>query len=48
MLEVLWPELALDIDFEFAENFITLWKAADPGIAEVDDARERVARLKNQ
>jgi hypothetical protein len=30
------------------ENFLTLWKDADPGIAEVEDARERVAALKNQ
>ena len=28
------------------EKFLTIWKDADPGIAEVDDARERVAGLK--
>ena len=27
------------------EKFLTLWKDADPGIAEVEDAKRRVVRL---
>ena len=33
---------------EHNEKFLSLWKDADPGIAEVEDAKERLAGLKSR
>jgi hypothetical protein len=33
---------------EHYEKFLDLWKDADPGIAEVEDGKERVTELKGE
>ena len=39
-----WTEMAI----EQYEEFLDIWKDADPGLVEVEDAKERLARLRGQ
>ncbi len=43
-IKVCWEAKAI----EHYEKFLNYWKNADPGIAEVEDAKKRLAGLKSQ
>ncbi|MCK5617130.1 hypothetical protein KAR91_85495 [Candidatus Pacearchaeota archaeon] len=42
----LWLEFNKAKTIEHYEKFLDLWKDADPGTVEVEEARKRVAELK--
>ena len=48
LLSRLLAERLVGKAIEHYEKFLSLWKDADPGISELEDARERLAGLKSK
>ena len=46
IVEAETPQAANDKAVEQYETFLEIWQNADPGLAEIEDAKERLANLK--